>query len=254
MINLNKTLISGVVAGILLGANTAHAHVSYNTSASGGLPGTWTDGAPAYGGSLQAFWVANIHNTSTTSDTQTASTADAALEGAPIGYKVEAGGRAWADGTSNWGQTTAFGLINLAHGADQFSITVSADGSDFTPAFTLWKGWDSDAFSNKHQPYANQCCDNPLETTGLAYVTFGASATAGGSLTHTLNNLQAGKYTLFVGGNNGTAGMKQYSASFTAAPVPLPAAVWLFGGTLMSFLGLQRRKLKAAVLPAYWSL
>jgi hypothetical protein len=48
--------------------------------------------------------------------------------------------------------------------------------------------------------------------------------------------LTAGRYTLMIGGYDGSVagGSLEYSATLTAqaAPVPLPTAVWLFGSAL----------------------
>jgi len=50
-------------------------------------------------------------------------------------------------------------------------------------------------------------------------------------------NVFPGKWTFSINGSTGTL---SYVAN--AAPVPLPAAVWMFGAGLMGFLGLNRRK------------
>jgi len=72
----------------------------------------------------------------------------------------------------------------------------------------------------------------------------------------TLNDLQAGWYTLFVGGADalGTSGdislkvsASAIASSYAPAPaaVPVPAAVWLFGSALAGFVGVSRRKPQA---------
>lgn len=72
----------------------------------------------------------------------------------------------------------------------------------------------------------------------------------------TLNDLQAGWYTLFVGGADalGTSGdislkvtASGIASTYAPAPaaVPVPAAVWLFGSALAGFVGVSRRKPQA---------
>ncbi len=102
------------------------------------------------------------------------------------------------------------------------------------------------------------------QTSSISYLAhaneFGTGAT------EALNNvlLGAGQYTLLVGGaafpqferrgynadgtpilveiNGGTYGVIANLSSRVAAPVPVPAAVWLFGSALVGFVGLGRRK------------
>ena len=59
-----------------------------------------------------------------------------------------------------------------------------------------------------------------------------------------------GKYWLNFGyfeaantnNNNGAVGIDNIKITANVAPVPVPAAVWLFGSALMGFVGLQKRK------------
>jgi len=73
-------------------------------------------------------------------------------------------------------------------------------------------------------------------------------AIAGGVASYLFTGLAAGNYSLWIGGNGPDAspvGSQSYLANITASPVPIPAAVWLFGSALMGFLGLQKRKMAA---------
>jgi len=56
--------------------------------------------------------------------------------------------------------------------------------------------------------------------------------------------LAAGEYTLILGGYNGTSpgANLAYTATISASPVPVPAAVWLFGSALAGLGVFGRRK------------
>ena len=71
----------------------------------------------------------------------------------------------------------------------------------------------------------------------------------------TLYGLKSGNYLIALGGacpgyasdtlaSNACGNDNQFTFTVSAAPapVPLPGAVWLFGGALMGYLGIQRRK------------
>lgn len=106
-------------------------------------------------------------------------------------------------------------------------------------------------------------------TGSISYITHVNDSNVNG-VTETLSDylLAAGSYTILVGGasypqferrgynadgtpnyvsiNGGTYGVIASLSSRVAAPVPVPAAVWLFGSALVGFVGLGRRKALAA--------
>jgi hypothetical protein len=251
-----KLTLAGTIGSLMLISNIANAHVTYNTTGNGdaatGSPvdgsqaGPWSNGNPGYTGNLPATWVAEIHNAGGATNTQTASSAGA-------GFDIGMGARAYKDGTTNWGMTSDFGLFHLQEAAT-VTITVASDGSDLRPAFGLWNGWDEGGGS-RHAAYTSNGAIGPmaagiLDSTltlvdGNAWA-FASSqgTTASAQLTRFL---AAGDYTLILGGYDGaTAGANlKYTASISAAPVPLPAAVWMFGAALMGWLGIQKRKMAA---------
>ena len=251
-----KLALAGALGALMLVSNAAHAHVTYNTTGDGdagsGSPGDgsqagpWSAGDPGYTGSLPATWVAMIHNDGGIANSQTASTAGA-------GFTIGMGARAYKDGSTNWGMTSDFGLIELHHDAT-VTITVASDGSNLRPAFGLWNGWDTGGGS-RHQDYLNNGAIAPMgagvlgSTLSLVDANAWAFApTQGTTESATLTrSLTAGNYTLILGGYDGTfAGTNlAYTATISAAPVPLPAAVWMFGGALMGWLGYQKRKMAA---------
>lgn len=87
-------------------------------------------------------------------------------------------------------------------------------------ASSVWGGWVQDPQALYGQAIGFQYGQLDLNTGGNIPATF------------------AGQWKL--DGNS-----LSYAAS-SPAPVPLPAAMWLFGSTLMGFLGLNRRKSNAA--------
>lgn len=246
-----KLALAGAVSTLLMVTNLAQAHVTYNQS---GAPadesqgGPWSAGDPGYTGSLPATWVAMIHNDGGAANTQTASSAGA-------GFSLGMGARAYKDGATNWGHTADYGLFKLHHDAN-VTITVSSDGSDLRPAFGLWSGWATGG--SRHAPYLDNGAINPMAAnpldSGLGLVDTSAwafAATQGTGATATLTRfLTAGNYTLILGGYDGTtAGANlAYTATISAAasPVPVPAAVWLFGSAMAGLIGFNRRKQIAA--------
>jgi len=254
-----KLALAGTIGMLLAGATSAQAHVSYNTSSSlanGNATngaGTWTGGAATdYSGRLPVTWMAHIHGDNSSLEV---STADALAEGAPSGYVIETYNNKW-NPASSWGNALDFGLISLSSAAN-LTIKVEADtslGSVFVPGFTLWENWDETTTSSKHGSW-NADPYNPGNRGASNLVYLGHASTTssdggvdysvvGNSVEITFLNLAAGHYSLWIGGNGtgSTTIGQQYSATLTTAPVPVPAAVWLFGTAFAGMLGLGKRK------------
>jgi len=248
-----KLALAGTIGAMLLGSNMANAHVSYNTNGApnngdGSQAGTWTNGDPGYTGNLPATWAAEIHNDGGVENTQIASSTGA-------GFLIGIGAKSYKDGVTNWAHSADFGLLSLHHDAT-VTITVASDGSDLRPAFGLWSGWDATSAggASRHQAYLNNGALNPMgavldSTLSVVGADAWAKAeTQGTTASATLTRfLTAGDYTLILGGYDGTTagGNLAYTATIFAAPVPLPAAVWMFGAGLMGWLGIQKRKMAA---------
>lgn len=233
----------------------AQAGVAYNVTgwdatgtggADGGAPANWIGGsAPGYAGKLNAMWFAELAGNTAT---ETVSSSAARTAGADANYALAVGPRAWsanASGTLGKGHGSDFGLIQLT-GLSNLTITVAADtalGSAMTPGFSLFQGWDTGSTAVRVADYQNNQ-DNPLGTQGLSFIDSAATTIAGGSASFTFNNLSAGNYTLFVGGNAtaGTGFEGKYTVSLAASPVPVPGAVWLFGSALIGFVKIGRGK------------
>lgn len=253
MQHLKKLALAGAIGSLLLGAQTASAHVTYNQSGNcaGACPqdgqnGPWSAGDPGYTGSLPANWVAMIHNDGGVANSQTASSAGA-------GFAIGMGGRAYKDGTTNWGHTADYGLIELAHDAT-VTITVTSQDAGLRPAFGLWSGWDTGGGS-RHGDFLNNGAINPMAANPLGATlglvdssAWAVAASTGNGVTATLTRfLSAGNYTMILGGYDSTANPSlAYSATISAAAVPIPAAVWLFGSALAGMGLVGRRKTAAA--------
>lgn len=258
-IKVQKKLLIAAMGALLGVSGVANAHVTYNTQANGAgafppdgsQAGPWTDGNPSYTGNLPATWVAFIHNAGGSADSQTASSADA-------GFTIGTGAKAYKDGASNWGHTADYGLFQL-HEDATVTITVASDSSGLRPAFGLWSGWDTNSSSSRHQAYLNNGALNPMGSVlgsslsvvdASAWIVSADQGTATNNASATLTrNLTAGNYTLIIGGYDGTAAGANlaYTATISAAAVPLPGAVWLFASAMVGATGLKRRKQTATV-------
>jgi hypothetical protein len=269
-----------------MGAGAAQAHVSYHISSTGGqapnvngtgpvTTGSWTGGSPVakgYIANLPTTWLANIHHYD---DVYEVSAANAkTTPSVDETFVLESTGNRWKPSAS-WGNALDFGLIDMEV-AGNLSITVQADSSlnsTFAPGFSLFSGWGSTTHGNKHQawnanpdapssPIGNVSNPNhasynpnslsfnpdqlPLAMRGLEFIGYAATTTDGGSASKTFNNLAAGKYFLWIGGNGSDNSNEFYKASLSVAPVPVPGAVWLFGSAVAGLIGFGRKSKIAA--------
>lgn len=260
MFQFKKLAIAGAIASSIMGATAAEAHVSYNRNnilANGNsLAGPWSAGAPAYTGNLPATWLVNVHHFD---DTLVVSTANANTTYANTGDSliIETFNNKWNPANS-WGNALDFGLINLEV-AGNLTVKVEADaslGSTFLPGFTLWEGWDATATSSRHGSW-NATPTNPGSrgSNDLTYIGYASTSGSDSGINYTYDNiahaveitftgLAAGNYSLWVGGNGtgNTSVGQQYIVSITASPVPVPAAIWLFGSAVAGMIGFGRRK------------
>lgn len=246
-----------VAASLSFGSSAAQASVAYNINgwdggvfygaSDGRTPGIWIGGsAPAYTGSLSTPWFADL----TVGTSDVVSNAGAHAAGADALYELAVGPMGWYRNVANSGRGHGadIGLIKLESAAN-LTITVAADSlttADLTtvikPGFSLFQGWDTSSTvttSAQKSAYLNNA-NNPFGSVGLTYLN-GVGGT-GSSVSLVFTNLAAGDYTLILGGNGG-GGHGDYSVTFSStAPVPLPAAVWLFGTALMGGTWISRRK------------
>jgi len=256
-----KTKIAHAVSLTLVGATlaiatgTASADVSYNSASqvngnSTNGAGTWTNGAATtYSGKLPVDWMATfVSNT----DSFTISTANAQAAGAPGTYNLSVLGHRW-NPASSWGNALDFGLIDLQANSN---LTVRVQGDtgfeSFLPGFTLWNSWDNTTTSSKHGSWnANPFAPGNRNATNLTYHGHAATNSSDGGVNYsyangaveiTFENLAAGQYSLWIGGNGTVTSSFNYVASVSASPVPIPGAVWLFGSAIAGMVGFARRK------------
>jgi hypothetical protein len=191
-----------------------------------------------------------------------------------LGSGIVPGTYGWTH-TSRWSLIDLNGLYDAGHTNVQLSVTLEAfNNSGLIPGFALWQGkedagnWssryvngiDSTNWSDwngggacapagtcSYFPTLAQAglagnvwavADDRTNPTGLATVVLNALLAEGG------NNY----FTLVMGGNADLAstGVAQaFQATVSVAPVPVPAAVYLFGSGLIGLAGLARRRMKA---------
>lgn len=159
--------------------------------------------------------------------------------------------RAWSDPVNlsgplgvplGWTHNSNWVYIKLESGAN-VQIILAPNGSDLVPAMTLWKGADNSG-GNWHtyeQDRVPFWVDDP-GFSHLDHVTTGPGGFANQNATLSAF-LPAGEYTVALGGNDSTtaAHLAGYTFTVSAAPVPVPAAVYLFGSALMGMTALGRR-------------
>lgn len=74
-------------------------------------------------------------------------------------------------------------------------------------------------------------------------VNLGLTTTTAGTALSFTGSLGAGSYTLAFGGNipASRAGGGSITGSVSVSAVPIPAAIWLFGSTLVALFGIRRK-------------
>lgn len=155
---------------------------------------------------------------------------------------------------TGWTHTSNWTALTLTEAAD-LTITLSANSSSLVPAFSLYSGHQqTDNGGNFGYHVYNNAGNFDWSTADPTYdsssLSYSGNATASGtdsSIAKTFS-LGPGLYSLVFGGNPppGTTGSPvAYQATLTTSPVPVPAAVYLFGSGLIGLVGLARRRITA---------
>ncbi len=180
----------------------------------------------------------------------------------------------WAH-TSRWSVIDLNGLYDAGHTNVQLTVTLQdSNGTGLIPGVTVWQGkedlgnyssryvngidstnWDqwnggglcAPAGTCSYYPTLAQAglggnvwaaADSQTSPTGTATVSLNTILTAGN------NNY----FTFVMGGNaplSSTGAARNFQATVSVAPVPVPAAIYLFGSGLIGLAGLARRKFSA---------
>ncbi len=263
---LSKTVAMAIVSSGLISAPSsvlaATATVYYNKYL--GSPDGWVTNTPDFTGlnpgqtpfgytGKALNWA--VHAAAGSS--ATVSEADA-LSTYGFAADIDTAKGAWNDGypgTTNantgWGHMTDIGLFksDIDQNVTISIASVSGDWNNF--GISIFKGMDSGQSYNHHGQWNSGYCpgctppsqgtvtnDNPLGMTGLNYLTHSDNST----VTFTA---QGGEiYSILLGGYAGSgifSPVDGYVAQITTSPVPLPAAAWLMGGTLVGLTGFLRR-------------
>lgn len=171
--------------------------------------------------------------------------------------EVDTGAGAWMDdGSSGFGSVTGWkhqtdiGVIQVLEDM-QISIAASIVGGTAFSNFgmTVFEGMDSNTGNYSHHGAWNtitaSTASDPFGTSGLAYMTHDGTVDSSNLFTFTA---EAGKiYSLYLGGAGvgaWAANVGSYQLDITTSPVPVPAAAWLFGTSILGLAGFSRRKKK----------
>jgi hypothetical protein len=231
---------------------------------SGGIPNSgtwatssgWTSATAPFGTVAKVVnWAAEITNVG---DDLTISSQDSHTRYS-VWADIDTAKGAWYDGTTGWGHNTDVGLFKSSVTQD-VTINVTSLQLPGSPetwtnfGVSIYKGMAANNWShhgqwnNASNPFTK---NNPLgggNTAGqpnLLYLIHDATVDAINGITFTA---QAGQvYSILLGGNSGGTNYDPhagYSVSLTT--VPVPGALWLFGSALAGFVGVSRRKTKAA--------
>lgn len=180
-------------------------------------------------------------------------------------YHASVGAKSWAEpgnpaGAKGWTHTSNWTALDLTGLTGPTLLTVELERghggtSQLFPAFSLYSGWETVNSDATNHTYNN--VGNISWATNLTYIDHVANAggplgTASGTGTEAVSRqwvLAPGLYSLVFGGNPSFAlaqtGLHDFSATLTTSPVPVPAALWLFGSGLTGIVALARRRLAA---------
>lgn len=177
-------------------------------------------------------------------------------------YHGSVGAKSWAEpgnpvGQKGWTHTSSWTALDLTGLTGPTNLTLELERghggtSQLFPAFTLFSGWETVNSDATNHTWNNTGAVS--WATNLTYIDHlanigGPNGTDSGTGLEAVSRswvLNPGLYTLNFGGNPsfalGQTGFHDFSATLTTAPVPVPAALWLFGSGLAAMAGLSRRR------------
>ncbi|NOS81639.1 MAG: hypothetical protein HOP32_08680 [Nitrospira sp.] len=178
-------------------------------------------------------------------------------------FSGSVGAKSWAEpfnpaGEHGWTHTTDWVYLDLTGTGAPTVLTVDlargATGSLF-PAFGIYFGVEdliSDATNHTFNNAGAIAWTPNLTYLGHVANVGGPNGDNSGDGATSVSGswiLDPGLYSLVLGGNPsfllGATGTPAFTATLTTAPVPVPAAVYLFGSGLIGLAGLARRRMSA---------
>jgi hypothetical protein len=235
--------------GAVSGGNAAAANPGWVGESDSNLDGNG-DAPFGYTGAPHLNWAARLHSAGASLEVS-ATHAQTAYSTA---VEVDTAAGAWLDNTGlqGWKHQTDVGLFKSMVTQNVTLTPTLADGTGFADfGITIFQGMATNETGYGHHGAWNTggtfTGDNPWATTGLTYLTHGQALNGSNALTFTAVAGQV--YSIYLGGDQGghwNGGHESYVLDITSSPVPVPAAVWLFG-TALAGLGVTGRRKKAAV-------
>lgn len=184
-------------------------------------------------------------------------------------YHGSVGAKSWAEpgqaaGSKGWTHTSSWTALDLTGLSGPTILSVELGRGDSAPnpttnnlfpALSLYAGWETVTPDTNNHTFNNT--GNISWATNLTYIDHvanigGPNGTDSGTGVDTVSKqwvLAPGLYSLDFGGNPSFAlaqtGFHDFSATLFTQPVPVPAAMYLFGSGLIGLAGLARRKFSA---------
>lgn len=179
------------------------------------------------------------------------------------GYTGSVGAKSWAEpgnppGERGWTHTSDWTALDLTGVSGPTLLTLQLDRGttgQLFPAFSLYSGWEtvnSDSTNHTFNSVGNISWATNLTHLDHVANAGGPDGSATGAGVTSVSKqwvLAPGLYSLVYGGNPGfvpplgQTGTHAFSATLTTSPVPVPAALYLFGTGLIGLAGLARRRL-----------